>query len=250
MSNHDLSEKDRLKEENRRLCEKIKKLQGELDRLHSDMGIEMADDDISKHWHHRYQVSSLMSAKSYPRYSAKLIRSTSAWSFASKGMKYFRRFRLLSVLLKWITRLVVLAESGVALVASLSVFLVALPFLLILAIFSLTAALFRRRSVLKELKKKLKDKKVFILFASREQMKRENSEKGYFYLNARNLASGDSAVVVVSPFFFSKKGFEKTNFYVTAREEEENIYLVRKIFFFILRRKVIEKVTSDHIIMF
>ncbi len=250
MSKHDSGENQRLQEENRQLREKIDKLEGELDRLRSDMGSMVARDDISRLWHGRYQFSSLMTAKNYLLYSARLIKSTSAWSFASKGLKYFRRFRLLSAILRWVTRLVVLAESGVALVASLSIFLVALPFLLIFALFCLTAALFRRRNALTELGQRLNDKKVYMLFASREQIKRKNSQNGYFYSNARELASNGSAVIIVSPFFFSKKGFEKTDFYVTAREENTNIYLVRKIFFFILRRKVIEKITSDHITIF
>ena len=250
MSKYDSDENQRLKEENKQLREKINKIQGELDRLRSDTGTTMAKDDVSRLWQGRYQFSLLMSSKSYPSYSARLIRNTSAWGFASKGLKYFRRFRLLSAVLRWITRIVALAESGVVLVASLSVFLVALPFLIVFAIFSLTAALFRRRNALRELKQRLKNKKIYVLFASREQIKRKNSKKGYFYSNAKELASDGSAVIIVSPFFFSKKGFEKSDFYVTAREEYENIYLVRKIFFFILRRKVLQKVASNYITIF
>ena len=250
MSKFDRDENDRLKEENKRLQEKIVKLQGELDRLRSDTGTASAKDEISMLWYSRYQFSYLMASKSYPIYSSRLIRNTSAWGFASKGLKYFRRFRLLSIILRWITKIVVLAESGFAHVASLSVFLVALPFLILFAIFSLTAALFRRRNALKEFKKRLNNKRCYILFASREQIKRKNSQNGFFYSNAKNLASDGSSVIIVSPFFFSKKGFEKTDFYVTAREENENIYLVRKIFFFILRRKIIEKVTSEQITIF
>ncbi len=243
---------DRLREENKRLSEKVKKLERELQRLRSDMGYERAGDSISKLWHGRYQFSSVMAEKSYIRYSVKLARSTYAFGLANKVIKYFRRFRLLSTLLRWVTRLVVLAESGVALVASLSVFIVALPFVLVLALFSLVALLFRGRRVVKSLGEKLKDKRVYILFASREQIKRKNSEKGYFYSNARSLASNGSAVIIVSPFFFSKKGFEGSNYYVTAREEGEgeNIFLVRKTFFFMLRRRVIEKVTSDYMTIF
>lgn len=245
-----MDENDRLKEENKQLREKIEKIEGELDRLRSDMGVTSAKDDISRLWYGRYQFSYLMASKSYHQYSVRLIRNTSTWGLASKGLKYFRRFRLLSAILRWITRLVVLAESGVALVASLSVFLIALPFLLLFAIFSLTAALFQRRNALKDFRQKLNNKRVYILFASREQIKRKNSKNGFFYSNAIELAENDSAVIIVSPFFFSKKGFEKTDFYVTAREENKNIYLVRKIFFFILRRKIIEKVTSEQITMF
>ncbi len=250
MSKHKKGENEHLQEENQKLREKIQKLEGELDRLRSDMGMTAARDDISRLWQGKYQLSLLMTAKSYPLYSAHLIRNTSAWGFASKGLKYFRRFRLLSAIFRWLTRLAVLAESGVALVASLSALLVALPFLLVLAAFSLTAALFRRRSALKELGQRLNGKKVYVLFVSREQLKRKNTQNGYFYSNAKDLTSDGSAVIIVSPFFFSKKGFEKTDFYVTARKERENIYLVRKMFFFILRRKVIQKVAGDHITMF
>lgn len=250
MNKHDQSENDRLREENKRLCKKIKKLEREIYRLHSDAGIEKSGDSVSKLWNQRHQFSSAMTEKSYPRYSAKLLKSTSAWGLASKGIKYFRRFKLLSTLFRWITRLIALAESGVALVASLSVFIVALPFVLILSLISLFAALFRGRSMINEMRKKLDGKKIYILFAEKEQIKRENSEKGYFYSNAKDLASEGSSVIMVSPFFFSKKGFEKKNNYVTAREERENIFLVRKIFFFILRRKVIEKTSCDYITIF
>lgn len=250
MSKHTKNENEFLKEENKHLRRKISKLEKELDRLRSDRGLKTPKDEISRLWHGRYQNSFLMGAKSYPMYSARLIRSTSAWSFADKGLKYFRRFRLLSYVFHYITKLIVLAESGVALVASLSVFLVALPFLILFAVFSLTAALFGRRNALRELEQKLRGKKVYILFASREQIKRDNSSSGFFYSNAKDFSKDGSAVIIVSPFFFSKKGFEKSDFYVNARQESENIYTVRKIFFFILRRKVIEKVTNNYIIIF
>ncbi|MBQ8207260.1 MAG: hypothetical protein IJZ89_00815 [Clostridia bacterium] len=247
MSDKDSQNADlvRLERENAQLQHRIIELEAELNRLRFDMGMDTGKDDISKLWRHETRNASLMGSRNYFKYLISLIKSTSFWSVLQKGISHFRKFRLLSAILRTATRIAVWAESGVALVAWLSFSVFMLPFIGVLSLISLFIALFRSRSSNIFFTDLLRDKKVYILFAGKDQLTKNGKCQGFFGENIKDLASDGSVVLVVSPYFFGRHGVGGRDFYVTARKESENIYMVRKNYFFMLRRIAIERMAAE-----
>lgn len=240
----------RLERENSQLRHRIYELEGELNRLRFDMGMKTGKDDISKLWRTETRHASLMNSRSYVRYVISLVKSTSVWGVIEKGISHFRKFRLLSAILRTATKIAVLAESGVAFVAWISVSLFTLPFIAVISLASFLVAILKSRTAIKHFEEKLKDRKVYILFASSKQLRKNRGRDGFLAKNAEDLALDGSVVFIVSPYSFVRHGVGGSGFYVTAREEKKNIYMVRRNFFFMLRKSVIERVASDTVTMY
>ncbi len=238
-----------LEKENIMLCKRIDELEAELSRLRAEAFLGKRGDK-KKTFAAETGSDRVLGAGSYPAYLFRLIKSTSLWAVFGKWAVRFRRFRLFSTALRIITKIVILAESGVAFVALFSAMVVILPFVLILSAASLLVAMIRSRSANRFFAEKLKDKKVYILFAGKKQLSKNGRSRSFFDVNARDLADENSVCFIVSPYFFSRKGLGKRDFYVTARFEDENLYIVRKSYFFMLRRKVINRVALDIITVY
>lgn len=251
MSETDKQNQDiaRLKRENAGLNRRINELENEINRLRFDMGFEVGKDDISKLWYQEVKRASAMSSRGYLGYVASSVKGTSVWSFFRKGIRHFRRFRLLSFLFRMATKIAVFAESGVALVAWLSFSLFMLPFILVLAIVTFIIGIFRSRKTNGILLEKLRDKKVYVLFADRKQLPKNRDQESFLRKNAEDLARDGSVVVVVSPYYFSSRGLGEDRAYVTARREFEGVYIVRKNYFFMLRRRVIKTVAAEIVVI-
>lgn len=252
MSDRDRQGEDilRLERENSLLRHRNSELEAELERLRYSMGMDNGKDDIPKMWRNAARRAFLMGSRNYFKYLVSLVKSTSFWGVLQKGISHFRKFRLLSAIFRIATRIAVWAESGVAIVAWLSFSVFMLPVIGVLSFVSLFIALFRSRSANHSFTDILRDKRVYVLFAARGQLKKGDGKGTFFYENARELASDGSVVLVVSPYFFGRFGVGGSGFYVTAREECENVYMVRKNYFFMLRRIVLEMVAAEIITVY
>ena len=239
-----------LKRENRRLRHRIEELEAENARLRSDIGLKSGGDGIATLWWLEGRRERLMSVRNYPKYLISLVKSTSFWLLCQRGLSFFRKFRLISWILRIVTRIVIWAETSVAFIAWISATIVILPFLALLSAASLFIALFRSKNANKHFEELLGGKKVYILFASKKQLSKRGEKVGFFVQNVRELALRDSVCIVVSPHFFGREGIGGSDFYVTARKESENIYMVRKNYYFMLRRVVIERVASEIICIY
>ena len=247
----DSAEMSLAKQENAQLKKRVKELEAELLRLRSDMGMGKGGDENTKRWWIEGRKEILMSSKSYPSYLRSLVKSTSLWAFVKRGMSHIRRFRILSGILRAVTRIVIWAESGVAFIAWFSAMVVILPVFGLLSLISLFVALFRSRNANRYFEEALQGKKVYILFAAKKQLSAGGKKIRFFEGNVRDLASGENAVCfVVSPYSFRRKGLGGSDAYVTARHEGDNIYMVRKNYFFMLRRKIISRVAADIITIY
>ncbi len=242
---------ERLSEENSLLHKRNAELENEILRLRSASMLrrDRSGDETEKLWWIEGREEILMKSRSYPRYIFSLVKSNSLWLFVLRWLSHFRRFRLLSIVFRWITKIIVLAESGVAFLAWFSFMLIALPVLAVISLASLTVALFRSKNANTFFREELRGKKVYILFSHKKQLEKKRASN-FFSENVQDLASDGSVVFVVSPYFFGKKGLGGRSFYVTARKESTNIYLVRKNYFFMLRRRVIDKTAGEVITIY
>ncbi len=240
------AENRELRRENSALRKSIEKLRAENAELRSERGLRRRGDEIEELLWQIGRRERMMSAQSYFGYISALFKSNSVWLVCKKGISYFRKFRLISVLLRIVTRIVIFAENSVAFIAWLSAAIVVLPFVAIFSVVSILVALIRSRRSNKMFYELSADKNVYVFFASKKQL----SGEGFFAANIKELSRGGALCLIVSPYSFGRKGLFSRNFYVTARREAENVYMVRKHYYFMLRRFAIEPASHEMICIY
>lgn len=161
----------------------------------------------------------------------------SAWrSF----LTYLRRFRTVAFVLRALTVLFAVLETGALVVLSTAIFLVLLPFAVALMLGILLTALLESRRSNRMMAHALEGKTVLVLFAS-------SPISPYQRGNAQELAERGYAVIVISPFLISPRGIRESGFYCTVRTEAKNLYLVRRYYFFSLRKRVLRHVRTGYV---
>jgi hypothetical protein len=93
-----------------------------------------------------------------------------------------------------------------------------------------------RKKAFKKLSQFIKNKNIYVTFASRGRHFEENS---CFMSTVSMLATNGNYVIIVSPYFISSKGVCKNNFYPVVRFETNNVCIVRKYAFFALRSRLL-----------
>ncbi len=173
---------------------------------------------------------------SFLRYLWEAVMESPLIVFMAKLLQYFRRIRVLQIMLSIVTAVVALAAVAVLSAAML-------PFLLFGTALLTMAAALRSRHMNGRLRRELAGMRIRILIpAGRNAF----SKNAFFIRNARSMAVEEEvAVVVVSPFLLSTKGFGGRGAYFTARKEGERLFVVRKHYFFFLRRRVLDTLDGD-----
>ena len=170
----------------------------------------------------------LMSRRSYFSYAISLVRSSSPWRIWQKILTYFRRFRLLSVILAVSIRIVTIIETSALLIALAAAAVILLPILLILAIITYAISLAEGRRRIAELSELVRDSKIFVFIPT--ERPREN---GVLSATMSQLSERDGNIVfcVLPPLIDPR-----AELFLTVRRHNNGAYFVKRNFFFRLRR--------------
>jgi hypothetical protein len=165
------------------------------------------------------------------------IIHTSLYLHWKQLLSWLRRFRTVAFVLRTITIIFAILETGALVVLSTAVFLVILPLSVAFMLgILITAAIESLRSN-RVMQKALQKRHVCVLF-----MPHESGD--FFAAHAKALATEGYAVLIVSPYLILSKGLSDTprnrGFYCTLRRECENVYLIRRYYLFSLRRHVLK----------
>lgn len=170
----------------------------------------------------------LMSRRSYFSYSISLIRSSSPYRIWQKFLTYFRRFRLLSVILAVSIRIVTIIETSALLIAVAAAAVILLPILLVLALITYAMSLIEGRRRIAELSELVRERNVFVFIPT--ERPREN---GVLNVTMSQLSEHDRNIVfcVLPPTIYPH-----SDFFLTVRRGCSGTYFVKRNFFFRLRR--------------
>lgn len=173
---------------------------------------------------------------SFFRYLWETVIESAPIAVMAKLLHYFRRIKVLQVILS-----IALAAGALTAVAVLSAAI--LPFLLFGTGLLTVAAALRSHRMNSRLRRELEGKRIRILIPTG----RKALSKGTFFTrNARCMAAEEGvAVIAVSPYLLSTKGLGGKGAYFTARKEGEDLFIVRRHYFFILRRRVLDAMDGD-----
>lgn len=167
---------------------------------------------------------------SYLRYLWTSAKEHSAYKAAKKLAGYFSKFRLISFILKALSYVAVVLETGVSLFAATFISAILLPPALITLplIFICAALRFRRDD--RRVQASIGDKRAIIIFLDKQYPFGSDT---FCYRSARELLHRGYAVIAVSPFLLSTKGLcNRKKPYLNCRIEENGILLIRRQYFF------------------
>jgi len=165
----------------------------------------------------------LLGSSSYFRYLFSLVRRSQLYLLFSHYVGVFRKFKLVALLFRIYSYLLVLLQLGTAFVVIILGILILLPIVLLSALsVILSAALLYRREN-KKMAQALADKRVLVFFPTRDG---ELSTGQFWKAHIKELSEAPStAVLIVSPLFWSGKGLGESRFYFLLRQEADNVYL-------------------------
>lgn len=192
--------------------------------------------------------SQIINSSSYPKYIYRMIRQSSPFRIWTRIMTYFRRFRVVSVILRFSAQIIAIIETSAILLVAATAFLITIPVMLVMLIVALIAALTRGRSLNRQLEHQLKGKHIFIFFPT------SSPAPGYgsvLHATVEQLCrDSDNMIFVVSPHTVSSRVFGQCRLFFMARQPQENVFYIRKFYYFMLRRKLLRDISERVAVIF
>lgn len=230
-----LAENSRLKKENAALK----------DELHNKSAVSFGNKDKAfSALRNQAKTQKAFSQKKYFSYLRELIKNASFFRAYSVIINSVKKFTFISTSLKVLVFILSTVHSGAVFLISTSAFIVSLPFSLLISGASFILTFIGSRKSTKRIRPLIAEKKVYALFPSRKQL---SGKSAYLTGFVNELAQDEnSAVIIVSPFFFSQTGVsESKKAFASSRFDGKNTVIVRRHYYFTLKQKVILKNSNN-----
>jgi len=227
-----------LKDENRILRSEIKRLQRLTKTLSStNRSPSESDSETQKRWNDVKKESRLLSGGSYMKYTVSKITGGSVFSLWKQVSGYFRKFRLISTVMRVVSSLLTILGTGAFFIFVSGALVFIIPFFIIFSASLYVFGTVSRSKAFKELKARLEGKSVYVFFPQ----KGRPFEGGSCFKRTVGMISdeNDSFTVIVSPYIFSSVG-SRHGYYTVLSFEAQNVCIIRKHSFFSLRKKLLE----------
>lgn len=187
------------------------------------------------------QAANSFSKKSFPRYLLGIINTSTPARLIKKITLFFRRVRLVRLI-------ITIGTAAVTAVLLLPMYVVALPVMLALSGLTAFLSIFCAYRKHRTLRRELAGKHLYVFVATDDDRLRPGS---FFSRSVHQLAHMPGyAVLVISPHNFRTQGLGGKGAYLTARRECDGLYLVRRHYFFSLRRRVLRTIDEHMVIVY
>ena len=211
-----------------------------------------SDDTNLRRFSSECRSASLVQETSYFGYLKKRLQTASLYSLWIRILTYFRRFRLISTVIKVVSYALTIVGTGAFFLAVTASTLILVPFVFIFFSFFLLSRLLTRKKKFESLARVLSGRTVYVFFPPPGYSFKEGV---YFEKNVKILSQGSSGnnfVIIVSPYFISPKGIggKKRPYYHVLRYESENVCIVRRSSFFALRRNLLSHISTSIIYVY
>lgn len=208
------------KEQLYRLRRENKALKKRIHALEKDKSLSLPDVESN---------GSCYNANNYFSYLFARMREKSFYAAVRKYLKpslwATRIFRIGVILYQYL-------QAGAFVLLYTAAFILIVPILLSVMALTLILTLVLRKHNTENLLKLAKEDVVFIIPDGKDGFDDE-------YIRRKCSEFEEKTVLVVSPFFLSKKGIgPKEKMYVCYRKEAENVYILRNYFFFYFRKRI------------
>lgn len=227
-----------LKDENRILRSEVNRLQRLIKTLSStSKTVAESNSETQKRWSDIKKESVLFSGGSYIKYTVSKITGGSVFSLWKQVSGYFRKFRLISTVMRVVSSLLTILGTGAFFIFISGALVFIIP---IIVIFSASLYVFgtvSRSKAFKELKSQLDEKKVYVFFPQKGRPFESDScfNRTIDMISCEN----DNFTIIVSPYIFSSVG-SRHGYYTVLSFKAQNVCLIRKHSFFSLRKRLLE----------
>lgn len=236
-----------LKKENRILRAEVKRLS----RIIKANGVDEDGKRSSKNesftaWQGEEKEASLLASSSYIKYLVSKITGGSLFALSKKAMGYFRKFKLVSTIMRIASSALAILGTGAffIFISGALVFIVPMIVAFCAAIYFLGTV--SRAKAFRRIECSIAKKNVYVFFPLKERP----FQRGSAFRNTLDIISNDTEnrnfIIVISPYVFSAVGFagDGVKFYPIARFEKSNLCIVRRHSFFLLRKRVLGPVEN------
>ncbi len=195
------------KKEERRLKNEILQREQQLNNLRAKSADESkkraAESSASVH---RFKKSN------YPSYVVSAVRENSLFGIVSRFFAYFRRFRLVSTIVKTVSAVFAIVQAGALLIILSGVLIVVIPALIVFAVTAFVLTFVTRRKITEKAEKVFSGRPLTVIFVSHTA-----PSLSCVYATARDLAAAGQAVLVVLPTMTSKRTQKKIDGVLTVK---------------------------------
>ncbi len=158
------------------------------------------------------------------------LRRARPYRFWQTCLAYFRRFRMISYIIRVIGYLFALLQTGTLVLLTTALFFILLPLLLLSVGGMLLVAFLDMRKSGKKLKRIIGERRVYVFFAAGE----------FGSSNALALSQREELIcIAVSPHWISPEGPLSRRLYLNIRRESPNFFTIRRYFYFYVRKKIL-----------
>lgn len=236
-----------LKKENRILRAEVKRLSRIIKSYGGDEnGKRPTKNESLAAWQGEEKEASLLASSSYIKYLVSKITGGSLFALSKKAMGYFRKFKLVSTIMRIVSSAVAILGTGAffIFISGALVFIIPMIVAFCAAIYFLGTV--SRSKAFKRIEKSIANKSVYVFFPLKERP----FQRGSSFRSTLDIISNDTKnenfIIVISPYVFSAVGFagDGVKFYPVARFEKSNICIVRRHSFFLLRKRVLGPVEN------
>lgn len=177
------------------------------------------------------QRETLFRVKSYPRYIWLSIQESKFYQRLLNFWVNFRRYRLISNIIRILATVLTITGTGAALLLFLLLCLLILPIAALLAGGTMLLGFFGRERENRKLRSEVEGQTVYLFFPG------ELEEHTFSVRNMKQLAARPhSAVFIISPYAWASRGAGGRGFFINARQEDEHLFLLRRHYFFFFRK--------------
>ena len=262
MTKNDLEKKlERTQISNQKLQKKVKQLEKKVknlqEKLSEDIVVETSqsgkkikkekDTKISEEWSDRSRNRKRYSKKTMTGFVVSTVTNSSLYSIFYKITVWFKKISFLSTVLIIIKAILTAISTSAIFILFLVVLIPLLPFILIAALVSCVHTLLSFKKYNEKFRSLIQDKKLLVFFPSKND---SFDPESYLGKTFSTLSDKNTAIIAVTPYFFSSKGFGGKGGFLTCRHEMKNVYIVRRRYFFIFKRRVIKNANCETIYIY
>lgn len=231
-----------LKEENKILRAEIKRLNRAL-RIHS-----ASSEDKKRNFEKKRELKIFesvqstaiaLAASSYLKYIFTRISRAALYSLFKKIMSGFRKFKLVSTMIRIISSILAILGTGAFFIFISGTVIFFIPIFILLCAAAYVAGMLFRKKAFKLLEAILCGKNILVFFPPMGRA----FQKSSCFQKTIELVSNETNIenfsLIVSPHLISSKGLGGKGYYPVMRMEKVNVCIIRRNAFFALRKKLL-----------
>lgn len=181
----------------------------------------------------------LFEKKNYTLFLFGTLRSKSFFTYYQRLIYLVRKYTFVTTSLKVLTFIWTVLQSSALFLIIAGAMAVIAPVTAIFSYIAIVASLFARRKLNSKMRRLIDGKNITLLFPN----ERAFSRRSYFRKMLSEISDSENAfVIIVSPYYFSAKGFgDSSRYFLAMRRESANAVIVRNHYFFTLKKKILPK---------